>query len=197
MDRTICITYANYSIFTSELSNNLVKIDTIGDGSCFFHAIISAFFKPYIENTIDRIKFIKQFRKDLSETLYSQYRKLGNGSFLELSRSVDEYSLQSLKEMLDSNLPVDNRFHQFISDVINKDIYILYSITNNVYKSADDLKLLYKNRDSIVILYTPGHYELIGRLNNITKEITTVFNYNDSFIKNIQKELSNLKEEIK
>lgn len=191
------ISSSNYSSFSSPLGENLVRIDTIGDGSCFFHAIISAFFKPYIENTIDKSEFIVKFRKDLSDVLEKKYDTLGGGSFVELSRDDKEYSLESLKKMLNSNSSVDNRFHQLISDVINKDIYILYTRTGNVYKSADDLKLLYKNRDSIVILYMPGHYELIGRINNITREITTLFDSNDSFIKNIRRELCDLKEEDK
>ena len=53
---------------------NMIRINTDFDGSCFFHALAKAYFKPYITGKIDnsefnRRDFIKNLRKDLSKTL--------------------------------------------------------------------------------------------------------------------------------
>ena len=63
---------------------------------------------------------------------------------------------------LDSDRPVDNAYNEFISDQLNKDIYILDAVTQDVYMTGSDDNVLYKDRPSIVLMYLPGHYELVG-----------------------------------
>ena len=53
---------------------NLVRIATVGDGSCLFHAIANSFYQPYRTETINgkhvsRNKIISSLRKELAEKL--------------------------------------------------------------------------------------------------------------------------------
>lgn len=157
---------------------NIVRIGTIGDGSCFFHAVVKAFYTPYkigILNgiPIDKRAFIQNLRKDLAIKLVQKvdplnknspryYDLLGRGKLKEFSKEMPEYTIENMQRVLNSNLPVDNSFNEFVSNLLNKDIYLLDYLNKDVYITGKDDDILYKGRDSIVILVMPGHYELIG-----------------------------------
>jgi hypothetical protein len=56
---------------------------------------------------------------------------------------------------------------------------------------GDDYDLLYKRRKSIVILYLPGHYELVGvRYKNGVEK--TLFSPDDPFIKVLRRRMEKL-----
>lgn len=179
----------------------LVRIRTIGDGSCFFHAIAKAYFIPYkigmIDGiAIDRREFIRELRKDLSIKLGEEidnggkryYDILSRGKLGEIGKEMKEYTLENMQKELNSSLPVDNVYNEFISNILNKDIYILDYITKDVYITGDDDDILYKDRDSIVILYIPGHYELIGEEKN--EGILTLFKPENELIKRIRERIN-------
>lgn len=155
----------------------LKVIKVIGDGSCFFHSILRAIYKPYISATSNssRIKIVREFRQAIATELETKdpatnkiaYDQLGNGSYAEFNRSIsnvvgDMYSLKALKRELLSSSPVDHVYIQLISDHLNIDIFLISSITNDLYFTGTEIKLLYKKRNAIVILYSPGHYDIIG-----------------------------------
>jgi hypothetical protein len=182
---------------------NMVRIRTPQDGSCFFHAIAKAYFEPYIigklnNEPLNRKTFIRKLRKDLSNKLKSRvdptdpespiyYNKLSRGQLQEFSISVPTYSLENMVKELDSNLAVDNVYNEFISDQLDKDIYILDAIKQDVYITGYDDEILYKNRPSIVILYLPGHYELIGLEEN--GNVKTLFDPDHNFIRAIRERM--------
>ncbi len=157
---------------------NLVRIRIPPDGSCFFHALAKSYFEPYItgklnNKTFNRTEFIQSLRKDLSKKLGSRinptkpdspiwYEILSRGQLPEFSKSVPSYSLENMKKELDSTRPVDNVYNEFISDQLDRDIYILDMNKRDVYITGHDDEILYKHRPSLVLLYLPGHYELIG-----------------------------------
>jgi len=187
---------------------NLIRIRTDLDGSCFFHAIAKSYFKPYIIGKIDnepfdRTEFIKNLRKDLSKTLAlkvdpedpdskTYYAYLSNGEFENISETMPKYSLKHMqKELRSSTTSISNIYNEFISDQLNLDIYILNAKTKDVYMTGSDNSLLYKNRKSVVILYLPGHYELIGLMDK-DNNIETIFSPNSKFIKKIKKRMSEL-----
>lgn len=186
---------------------NLVRLRTPMDGSCFFHAIAKSYFKPYIlgrlnNEPLNRGKFIRQLRKDLANKLSSRvdptnpsnnliyYDELSGGTLRDFSRSVPEYSLNNMTNELDSDLPVGNVYNEFISNQLNKDIYILSMNKQDVYMTGDNTSLLYKNRPSIVLLVLPGHYELIGVSSN--DGIKTIFEPDHPLIKAIRNRISSL-----
>lgn len=189
---------------------NLVNIRTPTDGSCFFHALLKAYFIPYIRGklsgeALDRKEFVRKLRKDLALKLgqrvfpqetdsLSYYQILANGQLPEIAKSLPQYSLESLQKHLDSSRPISNIFNEFISNELDKDIYILDMVKKDVYMTGTDLNLLYKDRDSIVILYMPGHYELIGEISHgdqtytekTDQYVTTLFAYDHPLIQTIK-----------
>ena len=167
----------------------LVKKKEINDGSCYFHSIADAFYRPYQLGEINRSEYIKNLRKDLSNKLTSEiYHKLGRGQLREFSTRVKGFSLDEMKKQLDSNEPIDNRFNEFISNIINKDIYIINYEKKNIYVTGKDEDILYKNRDSIVIIWCDGnHYDLAGVIEG--RRLVTLFKYDHPFIQTIRKNM--------
>jgi hypothetical protein len=169
-------------------------INAIGDGSCMFHSILQGFNKSYINSSFeDKIKIIRQFRKDLSEILDEDidgkmcYKQLSRGSLEEFSQIVPETSLQNMKKSLSSNEWGDVRFLELISNILNIDIYIIWNKTKKIY-SLGDKELYYKNRDSIIILNSGNfHFDTIGlKTENGTR---TLFDKNEPVIKQLRSKL--------
>lgn len=176
---------------------NMIRIRTDPDGSCMFHAIAKAYFKPYItgklgDKNFNRKEFVKNLRKDLSKILKTEYSKLSKGELTKISKEMSEYSLANMEKELDSNSPVSNIYNEFISNQLNIDLYILNGIKRDVYMTGTDDKLLYKNRKSIVILYLPGHYELIGIMHP-KDNIETYFSPGSPFILKIKQRMNQLR----
>lgn len=186
----------------------MIRIRTDMDGSCFFHAICKSYFKPYIVGktksgkSINRKKFVRSLRRDLSKTLgkpinpedpssKTWYETVSNGECPKISKSLPKYELKNMVKELDSSSPISNIYNEFISDQLDKDIYILDGQKRDVYMTGTDDKLLYKNRQSIVILYLPGHYELIGVKDG--DYFQTVFEPDSDFIQTIRKRMNELR----
>ncbi len=183
---------------------DMVQIKCSPDGSCFFHALLQAFYKPYqlqMEDgvPVSRKKLVKNFRYDLSVRLNEHtdvndplspvvYQTLSRGQLEELSKEMPEYSLKGMQDELNSSSPVSNLYNEFISNELGKDIYILDSEKQDVYVTGSDLDLLYKNRQSIVLLYHPGHFDLIGLRNN-DGSVSTFFDPEHPFIESIRNRL--------
>ena len=179
---------------------DMYRIRTIGDGSCFFHAIASAYFKPYIEGVnggkaFDRRSFVRKLRQELADKLGQRinpvdpnsptyYQQLSRGKLEEMSKDLDKYSLKYMQNELRASVSVDNMYNEFISNVLDKDIYILDLSKKDVYITGSDDDLLYKGRDSIVIGAMPGHYELIGIM--VEGRIKTLFPHSHPFIEAIR-----------
>ena len=170
-------TYDIFLFKCVELIIPLTVIKVIGDGSCFFHSILRSFNKEYIESTSieNRIILVQEFRISVAEALeninlrsrLTEYKTLGNGAYEEFSKNVESsegniYSLEALKKELKSSQPVNHIYIELISNYLNIDIYLISINTKDIYTTGTDLKLLYKNRNSIIILYSPGHYDIIG-----------------------------------
>lgn len=171
---------------------NIVRFETIGDGSCLFHAIINGFFKPYHTETINGIKIsrkdiICKLRKELSMKLPLYYDKLNNGNMAVFGANVPQYKLDYMQKELDSFTPLGYGYLEFIGNVLDKDIYILDSKTQSLY-ITDELSLsITGQRQSIVIYYINnsecvGHYELVG-IQNMDGTINTHFHPSHPFIR--------------
>ncbi len=183
------------------------RIGVIADGSCFFHSVAQSYYKAYRRGRLndlilDRIQFIRQLRLELASKLEdhvdeddpespSHYQIISRGGMESFGKIVPQYSLDSMKAELASNKPVDNAYNEFISDILNKDIYILDVMRRDVYITGKDLDILYKGRESIVLLYIPGHYELVGIRNN-NGDLKTLFDPDHPFIRSIQSRMMEL-----
>lgn len=191
-------TYDNLQWDRNFKYDQMVRLYTIGDGSCFFHAVVKAYFIPYKlgylnEQPLDRGVFIRNLRRDLARTLREDpevYKNLSRGQLENMSKTLDQFKLDEMIKVLDSDMPVDNLFNEFVSNVIDKDIYLLDLEKEDVYITGDDTDILHKGRDSIVILTMPGHYELVGVERNGV--IQTLFSHKDDFIVYIRERLLQL-----
>jgi hypothetical protein len=203
--------YKSYSYTDLQWTDNgfgsfsLVKIDTIGDGNCLFHALANGFYKPYIESTFKNIKYSKRFlikslRQELSELLDDKvpgtnktyYQTINNGMMESFSENVPSFKLENMKIELNSNSPLGYGYMEYISMILDKDIYILEGKRQDIY-NTDELKLMATgNRNSIIIHYDGYHYDLIGIENN--DEISTYFLPSHKFIKFLQEKVNNITE---
>jgi hypothetical protein len=183
----------------------MIRIRTIGDGSCFFHAIINGFFVPYRAGELDgkpisRKEFISLFRREAAKKLGERvvpndpnspkhYDTISRGKLRQHSADYPPWSLENMQKELQSNSPVDNLYLEFISNQLDKDIYILNGIEEDVYITGNDDDILYKNRNSVVIMYVPGHYETVGVVDE-KGEIHTYFSPDSPFIKAIRSRMA-------
>ncbi len=163
-----------YTEFIFQNRIKILRFKTPGDGSCFFHSIINAFYIPYRLRSQPRHLIVRQFRIALATKLTSRikskdnktyYQVLSDGQLPILAKNLPEYSLENLqKQLLTINSWVTGYFYQeYISDLLDKDIYILDNATQDVVLThKSDKDMLYKGRNSIVIIFLDGHYELVG-----------------------------------
>jgi hypothetical protein len=188
--------------------DGMVRIRTATDGSCFFHALAKSYCLPYIRGKLDdntpinRRNFIRAMRRDLAKQLGTRvdpenplsptyYDTLSRGKLKEFSASVPQYTLEKMQKELDSDHSVDNVYNEFISNELDKDIYILDLVKRDVYITGDDDEILYKGRQSIVLLYLPGHYELIGiKTGDCTQ---TIFHPDHDFIQSIRQRMAQIR----
>lgn len=106
---------------------NVVRIADIGDGSCFFHALLKAVYQPYQENNsyAYRTDLVTHLRRDIAYTL--QRPATVNGEYLPL----DDQTLKQREELgyLKNQLPVDYRYkinYETASDGAFPNIYLVY-----------------------------------------------------------------------
>lgn len=164
---------------------NLVRFATPMDGSCLFHAISNSYFEPYYTeqlngNNILRNDMVASLRKDLSNKLASKvdgktiYETLCNGNISIFAESIPEFKMEYMQKELNSKEWIGYGYMEFIGKALNKDIYILDANTRDIY-IFDELKYsITGDRNSIILYYITGHYELVGIL-NIDNTFTTYF----------------------
>lgn len=176
------------------------------DNSCFFHAVVDAKTTFYGSGKIDgqpfdKKQFIAEFRRNLADKLYhidskgkKVYDKLSNGQLSQLSANLPDLSLSEMYSELKSTSPVDLKYHEYISDLLNLNIYIIRNTTRDMYYLPAEY---YKKRDSIVLLYigddldSVGHYELLGlKLKNI---FYSKFSHNNAWIVQLRQRLKSKK----
>lgn len=180
--------------------SGLIVIPTIGDGSCFFHAILGAIYKPYIntDNEAERRRIAYEFRRLFAELLGEEdddgvryYDRISRGQLGAISKELQDYSLESLQRHLsDPHFPVDFIYNELISDNLEIDIYIFDLSKRDLYILGDEIGFLYKNRNSIIIGYSPGHYSLMGVKNG--EKIDTFFDKDHEIIKKLNKRLMDI-----
>jgi hypothetical protein len=158
------------------------------DGSCFFHSIVFATNVDYLNNPNKRFEIVSSLRKKLADILeYNKddkiwYDHLSRGELKNLSKDLQEYSLENMKKELLSMGSVDEKFFELISDLLNIDLYIINSNTNELVNLEKDI--YYKNRFSVILYYHPsGHYDLLSVKRNDVYYV--LFKHDDPFILNL------------
>jgi hypothetical protein len=167
---------------------NIVIIQSIGNGDCFFHSILYSVNKDYAKSN-DKVQMAQKFRTELSEYLPSVYDKLSRGQLKDLSKDVPEYSLENMKKKLKSQQYVGHEFNELVGLFANIDIYIIDASKEDVYITGDEDYLI-KDRDSIVLYYKNNHYNLLG-IREDNGEISDFFCHDDMFIQLIKERIKN------
>lgn len=190
-----------YAPLTCSWYNNLVRIATIGDGSCFIHAVMKAYDRNYQENNIGsyRSNIAAQLRRDIARMLeyenpnYPGYRfweTTARGMFpsILMQEIVNEelvgelgidYSISGLQRLFNSASYLGDEVYAFVSDALNVDIYVLRATKQDLYPHINT-KIQGINRNGIVIVGNTYHYEVLAVDNG--ELFQTVFPPDDKFI---------------
>ena len=180
--------------FQQPFNGQLVRIATIGDGSCFFHAVLKAYYKPYADNPSYsyRHQLVTSLRRDLATVLplinpdtgRTYYQDANNGVWAEmaehgriddLGNNVD-YSLRGMQRLFDSDRDVGDEVFGFVADMLGLDIYV-------IKLDSDDVRphiAIVKDRPAVVVGGNGHHYETVGVLHGDV--IQTVFWSSDPLI---------------
>lgn len=190
-----------YAPLTCTWYNGLVRIATLGDGSCFIHAVMKAIYKVYQENNNAsyRLNLAMEMRRDLAVALYltnpsypehTYWGTSGRGSFPrmvmqqindnELIRDLRvDFSLSGLQRLFNSNSQLGDEVYTFVSDALNIDIYVLRATTEDLYPHLHTRKAGLV-RNAVVIIGNMYHYEVLA----VNKEegFQTIFEPEDPFL---------------
>ena len=170
-----------------------VFIRTIGDGSCFLHAVLGCFCKEYITGDVEkRITVVKNLRNDLSEILNKKinsdktiYNQLSRGKLEELSETFKGLTLENMQKFLKSNQWFNALYLELISNIFDINIFIIDSNKRDLYRLGDN-ELYYKNRNSVFINYIDQtHFETAGVVTH--EGVRTFFDKNSEIIDSIKK----------
>jgi len=181
----------------------VVRIGNIKDGSCFLHSILNGCYPDY-QNKDEEFRkvFVQKLRRDLASYLEIlddtkiKWETVVDGEFESLYRQQlqginfkdkfdypIDFSLKGLQRTINSSQYLSNELFQYISNLLELDIYIMKLTDKDLYVDS-----IYtskeQNRKSIVINGDGSFYDTIGiRRNNL---IQAVFLPDDEFIKNIK-----------
>jgi len=119
----------------------------------------------------------------------SYYASIGNGAVAEMGAAVpDEFGLHSLQSLLNSNESVGEAVVFYTSIRLRKSIYIINSLTRDVYVTPE----LPLEQSSIILWYTPGHYDLLA-LQDSNGELITHFSPQHPVIRALHRRLQEIK----
>ena len=180
--------------------DNVVRLGTIGDGNCYFHALLKGFYKPYQNDNgaSYRIKLVEDLRRDLAANLvlenpdylgYTYWETVADGSFADylmdaikypqnISFNKTDFSPQSLQRLLNSHTAVGNEVFKYVPEALKIDVYIVEATNKDLYSISYFGNGL--DRNAVVIMGDGCHYETIGIDNGVN--VQTVFAYDDPFI---------------
>lgn len=159
----------------------LVRIETLGDGSCLLHAIVNGYYLPYRtssdkQGTLQVL--IGSLRKEMSQKLsmidaehgdgkLTYYQTINNGYMPESSKQTPEFTLDNMMHCLDSSQSLGTGYLDLISRLLNKDLYIISQQTQDLYVTHE-LPYIVTGKRSAVVIYWDGlgHYELVALKNS-------------------------------
>lgn len=133
-----------YESLDIPIHQSLVRVASIDSPSSLLHAIVRAFYTPYINGKdnsgvlFDRTSFVNNLRKEIAEFLLTtegqkKHEELG---YKNLSKSIPSYDIKNMVAVLSNpNLPLNNTFVGLIASLLDKNIFVIDSITKDVKQS--------------------------------------------------------------
>lgn len=129
--------------------------DAPGDGSCFFHSVCKCLYRDY---DMHPREFVARLREELADGLPKRYASLYNGKLAQFAPNFQEYTCESMQRVLrDGREWIGYGYLEYICDALRIDLYIVDGTTGKLYPT-DELAYCIKERETVVLLYTPGHY---------------------------------------
>lgn len=160
----------------------MVKLQSTQDHSSLLHSILKAYSLIYITQEykgqrLDRCSYIRKLREDLANQLSKPtdasrpdsptlYETLNGGTMDEIAKYNSSYSLSSMQDRLRNDQELGVEYIEFLSNLLDKDIYVLDEMKRSIFPVGVEPKHLYKGRKSIVIIYSENisRYDLVGLL---------------------------------
>lgn len=187
--------------FPKPQKGQLVRIQTITrDNSALLHAVLNAFFTSYRTGrhngaVIDRVELVQNFRLSLAKRLtepikgssYTVYDCLSKGRYKQLSQTIKAYEINALyNQLLDPTFFIDDTYLELIANEIGKNIYIVDSTNGMLFVKDEEYDIFYKReRDSIVLLAFPNHFELLGVYDEKEEIVYTLFKPTNEWIQQL------------
>lgn len=194
-----------YEPLVCKWKSNLVRISCIGDSSCFVHAVLKGISKEYQSNdtAIFRNKLAEKIRYnignmvDMLDPKYDisddvrYWESTNNGGILptylnqiiygENMGMLVDYSMEGIKDLLQTQTYLGEEVYQFFTDFLGIDIHIFQGKKDDtIYIKCTTNK---NNKYAICIVGNTYHYELMGIKNdNDTNVLFDKENVSDEFI---------------
>lgn len=161
------------------------------DNHCFFHSLLLAISPDYIhhyenDNQLAMRRMAILWRKILAKELIrenkgiTKYHKMFQGNIFKISNEFREYSLEMMKKKLESEEWIDYVYFDFMSNEIDRDIFILDWENKSIYKTLDE-NIRIKNRIAIILIYIDqSHYNLMAI--KTPNGLKTEFEHDHAFI---------------
>src|SRR3989338_3350563 len=159
---------------SNPFGDNLIRIGTLLESSCFLHSVVGSFSRNYQQMTKDdRKKYIVNLRKNLSDSL-------SKNLYLSLANNLSNTSYERSKHNLcNPSSHIGHEYIEYISNLLNLNIYITDRLGWRLLHFPDSTTLYDVNRDSIFLLWNgDSHYEIICLYLGDNK-IQTLFHPND------------------
>ena len=183
----------------------LVRIRTLPSPGSLLHAVLNAFFVPYRSNQfnhtsepVGRKEMVDYYRTVLADRLDAPidpsnpfspcvHDCLGRGKMKEYAEIIKEYHIEVMRsELRDPDFFLDDKYLELISNELSKDIYVLNALTQDIHVfDHSDVEMYYKGRPTVVVLFLPGHFELVG-VQKDTGDVATLFGPNSPFVQALQ-----------
>ena len=168
--------------------DNLVAYTTIGDGSCFFHALVKLINAEYfnVESLSQKVALVSKFRKDLAEALYQIDPATGKEYYLssalpEFAKVNPAYSLSNVyKKLSDPKEFAEDYMYSLIPLFLKVDLLVLEYRDGDLIPHADTFGTV--QRPIICLINYDAHFEALTELDPNTNTTNSVFTRQSSFI---------------
>lgn len=177
--------------------HKVFAIGTSADGNCFLHSILQGFCQTYDEEKIlKKREFVKVLRQELAKKLgeksrerpsLTYYEILSEGNFESFSIGAPEFTLEGMQKILLSKEYLGYGFLEFLSNMFDKDIYVLSYSEKKLYITDEYRYSIKGNRDSLIILFRGDHFETVGILNG--DYINTTFRSDHKIIRRLREQI--------
>ena len=178
------------------------RLATIGDGSCFFHAVLKGYYDKYQNDSTYRYRkeLVKDLRSDLSKALSlpdpdhpgkNYYQTISDGTIAELGNMgiqlTDDfghridYSLRGLESLLASESFIGDEIYSFVSSMLGVNVFILRATNTDLHIHSNTFDPKNPPRWSVIIVGNGVHYETLGVDRN--GMIQTVFPPDDPILR--------------